>query len=100
MENKSNILATVVGAIVILLIFIGASFFIGQKIKEKFYRPQVVKTTTTVVDEPSTNLLTEEKSVIPGNYTIIPQTGPESLALLFLPLIGTAGIYLKSKSAS
>lgn len=91
MENKSNVLATVVGAIVILLIFVGASFFIGQKIKERFYKPQVVKTTitTTVVDEPSTNLLTE------GTYTIIPETGPENLILLFLPLIGTAGIYFK-----
>ncbi len=91
MENRSNVLATILGAVIILLIFVGASFFIGQKIKERFYKPQVVKTTTTttIVDEPSTNLLTE------GTYTTIPETGSENLVLLFLPLVGAAGICFK-----
>lgn len=96
MENRSNVLATILGAVIILLIFVAASFFIGQKIKEKFYKPQIVKTTTTInLDEPSANLLTEEKSVVSGSYTIIPETGSENFVLLLLPLIGTAGIYFK-----
>lgn len=100
MENKTNVLATILGAIVVLVIFVAASFFIGQKLKEKFYKPKIV--TTTVTDQSSPSLLTDKKTVATssGKYKTIPSTGPESLGLILLPLIGTFGIYLKSKFAA
>lgn len=99
MESKTNVLATLLGAIVILVIFIGASFLIGQKIKENFSKSQIV--TNSVSDEPASNLLNEKKTAsVSGKYKTIPSTGPESLGLILLPLVGTLGFYLKSKSAS
>lgn len=102
MENKTNTLAAVLGGIVILVIFVVLSFFVGQKIKENFFKPKPT-VVTTVTETQSPSLLdnqTDQKATTAAKYKTIPSTGPESLVLLAFPLIGAAGIYLKSKSAS
>lgn len=99
MENKSNTLAAVLGGIVILVVFIVFSFFMGQKIKENFFKPKpTVVTTVTETQSPSLldNNPTDQKTPTAAKYKTIPSTGPESLILLTFPLMGTAGIYLKS----
>lgn len=97
METKQNTLAAVIGAIVILLIFITASFFVGQKIKENFSKTKTIPASTATEDTTTnnTNLLENKKNPPSAKVKTIPSTGPESLGLLFLPTAGVAGVYLK-----
>lgn len=102
MENKQNTFAAVLGGIVILLLLIGASFFVGQKIRENFFKPKPTVVTSVIEKTQPLSLLTDQKdqkATVSGKYKTIPSTGPESLVLLLLPAMGAAGIYLKSKSA-
>ena len=100
MENKQTTLAAVLGAIVILVFFVVASLFVGQKIKEHFSQP----TQTPVVDNTAANTTTP--SLLDNNqnkntasntnkYKAIPSTGPEELVLVLLPAVGAAGFYLR-----
>lgn len=102
MENKSNTLAAVLGGIVVLVIFIVLSFFVGQKIKENFFKPKPT-VVTTVIETQSPSLLDnqlnnqpDQKATTAAKYKTIPQTGPEGIILALFPLMGAAGIYLKS----
>ena len=95
MENKQNTLAAVLGAIVILFIFVVAAIFVGQKVKDNFSKPKT-NVVTSVPDDTSSNLLNDnKKATVSGKYKTIPSTGPESLVLLFLPVVGAAGIYFR-----
>lgn len=97
MENKQNTLATVLGGLIILLVFLAASFFVGQKIKEKFFKTKPTVVTSVIETQPQSLLNDQKNSITTGKYRTIPSTGPESLGLILLPAMGAAGLYIKNK---
>lgn len=91
MSTAKNILAVVLGILVLILVVLLARW-VGDKIKERFTTPKTVVTTNPPVETvPNTTTTNPEASPTPVTYKAIPKTGPE-FVYLFTGLSTLAGV--------